>query len=154
MNSSDYVDTKPLEEMVYKIGVDKVFGAPVKEGDVTLIPVAQVMFGFGYGGGSEGANGNGAGLDLEIEGVDDEAAQESDGEAGGEAGGGGAGAGGRATPRGFIRIEDGRASYSAIEDDHWIPLAGILMVAWGIFWVTATIRFIAKQVAQTRQMKA
>ena len=140
MNSSDYINTKPLEEMVQNIGVQKVFGAPVTEEGVTLIPVAQVMFGFGYGGGGENSADSDVGMTTTAE--------------DGEAGGGGAGAGGRATPRGFIRIEDGRASYSAIEDERWVPLAGILMVAWIVFWVMATVRFIARQVAQTRQAKA
>ena len=150
MNGSDYVNTKPLEDMVHNIGVDKVFGTPVQEGGVTLIPVAQVMFGFGYGGGGDGSGSNG-GPASDVDDVELELAE--DGEDG-EAGGGGAGAGGRATPRGFIRIEDGRISYSAIEDERWVPLAGILMVAWIVFWVMATVRFIARQVAQTRQAKA
>ena len=112
MNNSHYLDIKPVEELVHEIGVEKVFGEPVKDGAVTLIPVAQVAFGFGYGAGSEGSETNGHGS------VSDVDTEEKHGE--GEAGGGGAGGGGRATPRGFIRIEEGHATYSPIEDDRMV----------------------------------
>ena len=37
--------------------------------------------------------------------------------------------------------------------DEAIPLAGILMVAWIVFWVMVTIRTIVKAVAKTQQTK-
>ena len=135
MNNSAVIDTKPLEELIDHLGVQSVFGTPQHEDGVTIIPVAEVTMGFGYGGGTDGGPDHG----------DD--AQE------GEAGGGGAGAGGRATPRGYIRIADGGVTYEAIKDEKWVALAGIAMVAWMIFWVTATVRVVAKQVAQTKQAR-
>ena len=42
-----------IEEMLERLTVAATFGAPVKEGDVTLIPVASVAYGFGYGSGSD-----------------------------------------------------------------------------------------------------
>ena len=57
------------------------------------------------------------------------------------------------TPRGYIRIAPEGVSYESIDDQKVIPLAGIFMVAWSVFWIAATIRYIAKQVAKTRQAR-
>ena len=51
MKISEVVNTTSIERFIEEIGVNKVFGSPTEEGDVTIIPVAQVEFGFGYGGG-------------------------------------------------------------------------------------------------------
>lgn len=130
--------TAPIEQMVEKLGVDAVFGKPVTEGDITIIPVAQVDLGFGYGGGYGRAS----------------EPEETQGEPGGESnegGGGGAGAGGRATPRGFVRITPQEVTYQSIIDETRIPLAGILMTAWTIFWVAATVRSVAKSIARRKR---
>ena len=71
------------------------------------------------------------------------AAQEASTVKSGEGGGGGGGGGGRSTPRGVLRITSQEVYYEPIIDPTRIPLAGILMVAWTVFWVTATIRAIA-----------
>ncbi len=49
---------------------------------------------------------------------------------------------------------DGKVSYQPIEDEKWVPLAGIFMVAWIVFWVMATVRAVAKQVGKAKKAKA
>ena len=52
MSDNIYNDTeviKPIEKLLEQLKVDTVFGKPVKEGEVTIIPVAEVKVGFGYG---------------------------------------------------------------------------------------------------------
>lgn len=133
--------TAPIEQMLEGLGVAAVFGKPVVEGDVTIIPVAQVELGFGYGSGyGRGASaeqGNGAEAESP--------AQE------GEGGGGGGGAGGRAIPRGYVRITPQEVKFQPIIDETRIPLAGILMVAWSVFWVAATVRSVAKSIARRKR---
>lgn len=137
------VNTTPIEEMIEKLSVESVFGKPTTEGEVTIIPVAQVNFGFGYGGGyGRGPNGK------QAEGETEAATTPT-----GEGGGSGGGAGGRATPRGYLHITADGVKFEPIMDVTRIPIAGILMGAWSVFWITATIRTIAKAVAKRKQAK-
>lgn len=150
METKDLVDTAPIAQLVDNIGAKSVFGEPTTEDGVVIIPVAQVEYGFGYGGGY-GVNPDADGAEDSGEG-DDGADQEAETEGtSGEGGGGGGGAAGRATPRGFIRITPEAVSYEAISDDERIPLAGILMVAWSVFWIALTIRTLIKSVARVKQ---
>ena len=62
---------EPIEKLFEKLKVDAVFGEPIKEGDVTLIPVADVGVGFGFGSGQNpaaqeeaGEAGSGQGMGL------------------------------------------------------------------------------------------
>jgi len=142
METPKILSTEPIEHMVDRIGVDSVFGQPTKEGDVTVIPVAQVSYGFGYGGGY------GHGLNGEADEDEDEVEED---ESVSEGGGGGAGAGGRATPRGYIRIGADGVTYQAISDEIRVPLAGIFMIVWSVFWVTWTIRTLIKAVASRKK---
>ena len=146
--------TQPIEQMLDKIGVQAVFGPALVQDGVTIIPVAQVTYGFGYGSGY----GSGYGPDKDETPASNEAettaATTAVGEThGGEGGGSGAGAGGRVTPYGFIRVTPEGVTYEAISDNTRIPLAGILLAAWIVFWITATIRTITQAVAKTRQLK-
>ena len=144
MEAKDLVNIKPIEQLIGDLGARSVFGAPTKEHDAVVIPVAQVAFGFGYGGGyGEGPAKSGEQDDT---GEESEAAE-------GAGGGGGAGAGGRATPRGYIRITRDGVTYEPIQNEMVIPVAGIVMVAWSVFWIMATVRYIAKMVAKTKQAK-
>lgn len=77
-----------------------VFGEPVTNGGVTVIPVASAKFGFGGGSGSGG-----------------------EGAAFGEGGGGGGGA--TVTPVGFIAIGGGQATFTRIRD----PWADVVLPA-------------------------
>jgi uncharacterized spore protein YtfJ len=61
--------TTPIEAMIRQIGLDKVYGPPITQGDTTIVPVAEVRTGFGYGQGhdpdhEEGGSGGGAGIRL------------------------------------------------------------------------------------------
>ena len=142
MEVKEIQNTTPIQQMLEKLSAATVFGQPATAGDKTVIPVAEVMFGFGYGGGY-GRGNNGAG----------QRAADGQATATGEGAGSGGGAGGRMTPRGYIRITPDEVKFEPISDETRVPLAGILMVAWSVFWVMATIRGIAKAVAKTRQQR-
>src|SRR5688572_2161294 len=80
------------ERMGATLGAKAVFGAPVKRGDVTVIPVARAAWGFGAGGGV------------------------SETEGGEPATGGGGGGGGAAVPMGYIEVTDQGVSFQRIDD--------------------------------------
>jgi len=121
---------QPIEEMLERLNVAAVFGAPVKEGGVTLIPVARVAYGFGYGYGA---------------GVSHEPAAESTPVETAEGSGAGGGGGGVARPLGFIRIDANGARYEPMVDPTRVPLAGILMIMWAVFWVAKTIQAFVRK---------
>ena len=89
-----------LEHLSDKLGarasVRAVYGEPVTDGDVTVIPVAEIAFGFGGGAGRDTTEAKT-----------------------GEGGGGGGGAAAR--PRGFIVIKDGTAAYKPVRD-RWVSV--------------------------------
>ena len=117
---------EPIEKLFEKLKVDAVFGEPIKEGDVTLIPVADVGIGFGFGSGQNPA------------------AKEDGGEA--ESGQGmGGGGGGKASPRGYIKITPDGVTFESTMDENRVALAGIAMSAWAVFWITAAIRAFARK---------
>jgi hypothetical protein len=61
MNDEARVNLEPIEKMVDGLGAGTVFGEPIREGGVTVVPVAEVRFAFGYGYGS----GRGRGEEAE-----------------------------------------------------------------------------------------
>jgi uncharacterized spore protein YtfJ len=140
MDMNTIPNTEPIEQMLQRLGASAVFGEPTTQNGVVVVPVAQAEFGFGYGGGY--------GRSGEATANEPPAAGE-----GGSGAGSGGGAGGRSTPRGFIHISADEVKFQPITDETRIPIAGIIMVAWIVFWVMATIRTIAKAVAKTQQMK-
>jgi len=140
---NNIVDIAPIKQFMDRIGVERVFGAPTKEGDVTIIPVADVTFGFGYGGGYGSEGGEKSNEGGEATGTD-----------GAVGGGSGVGAGGHTKARGYVQIGPDGVKYEPIVNPLWIPLAGIFMGAWAVFWGTATIRTVAKAVARTKQARA
>ncbi len=107
-------DLSPIERMIERLDSTAVFGQPTRQGDVTIIPVAEIAFGFGYGSNPKAEHATGAA--------------------------GGSGAGGRATPRGYIQITPRNVTFKATPNSNILGLAGILMVAWNVFWVTRTVR--------------
>ena len=123
--------TEPIEQLFEKLKVDAVFGQPIQEGDVTIIPVAEVGVGFGYGAGQGPA----------VEEQGDEGDEQADSSTGGVGGGGG----GKATPRGFIKITPEGVFFESTLDEGRVALAGIAMSAWAIFWIAATIRAFVKK---------
>jgi len=119
-----------VERMVDRFNVGAVFGEPTHEGNVTIVPVAEVnaAFGFGYGSGEGPAP-----------------AKKGEESATATGGGGGGGGRGSAKPRGVLKITPDGVSYEPIVDPLRISLAGIAMVAWAVFWIALTIRSFAKK---------
>jgi uncharacterized spore protein YtfJ len=134
MNEKPAPVTQPIEEMLERLSVNTVFGTPTREGDIIVIPVAEIGVGFGYGHGwgqSPGSVAKGAG----------EAAGPVEG------GGGGGGGGGRARPVGYIRIAPEGVKFEPILDETRIALAGIILGAWSVFWISKAIRACARACA-------
>ena len=120
---------EPIENMMKRLTVNTVFGEPIKDGEQTIIPLASVSYGFGYG------SGWGSG----------QTESEEEEPKAGEGGGSGAGAMGKATPQGVLRITPEGVDYEAAMDRNAVPLAGIAMVAWNVFWIAATVRAFARR---------
>lgn len=96
--------TRPFEALIERLGPESVFGKPVRNGDTTVIPVAEMRTGFGFGGGR--------------------------GREAGESGsGGGGGAGVRVTPRGYITIANGVVRFRSIPRFGTFALAGLALAA-------------------------
>ena len=97
-NRADLVD-ELLERIGQGVGqraqASAVFAEPVREGRLTVIPVARTRFGFGGGGGGQG-----------------------------DGSGGGGGGGGAVTPIGFIEVRDSGARFRRISTPtDWLALA-------------------------------
>ena len=105
-----------LEELQANASVDAVFGQPVTVGDKVIIPIARVTYGFGVGFG-------------EATGPEDE---ESNGGAGGGEGGGMS-----VRPLGVVEITPERTRVEPIVNEQAVTLAGMLLGAWSIFWISA-----------------
>jgi uncharacterized spore protein YtfJ len=105
--------------------VSAVFGPPIVSGDTTVIPVAAIRLGFGFGTGVTTGERAGGG--------------------GGGGSGSGGGGGGIADPRGSIVIGPDGVRYEPTLDVGRIALAGILMAAWGVFWVALTMREVVRR---------
>ena len=129
MNDEARPNLEPIEKMVDALGVGAVFGEPIREGDVTVIPVAEVRFTFGYGYGS------GRGRGEETEG----------GPRTEEGSGGGSGAGGRASAKGYVRISADGVRFEPVLDVTRLALAGIAFAAWSVFWIGRTMRAVGSR---------
>ena len=115
---------------------DAVFGEAQEVEGRILIPVAAVGTGFGIGFG----HGIDPEAEEEPEGPLDEEDQESSGDWSGE--GGGAGGGSRSRPVAVIEVSSEDTVIRPIVDEGKIALAGIALVAWIVFWLSATVRAI------------
>jgi uncharacterized spore protein YtfJ len=124
---------EPIREMLERLNVNAVFGQPIQEGDTTIIPVAEIRALLGYGCGF-GVNPSG-----------------KEGVGANEGGGGGGGARGRAMPRGYVRITPEGVTFEPITDQTRIPLAGIALSAWTVFWVSKTIRSVISLFAKKKK---
>jgi uncharacterized spore protein YtfJ len=125
MNDEARPNLEPIEKMVDGLGVNAVFGEPIREGGVTVVPVAEVRFAFGYGYGS------GRGRGEETEGGPSAAEEGS---------GGGSGAGGRASAKGYVRISADDVRFEPVLDVTRLALAGIAFAAWSVFWIGRAMR--------------
>src|SRR5215216_3447951 len=108
MNDEARPNLEPIEKMVDGLGVSAVFGEPISEGGVTVVPVAEVRFAFGYGYGSGRGHGEEA-----------EGGPKTD-----EGSGGGSGGGGRASAKGYIRISADEVRFEPVVDVTRLALAG------------------------------
>jgi uncharacterized spore protein YtfJ len=132
MDDKIEVSLEPIDEMLRKLNANAVFGEPFKEGDVTVIPVANVAYGFGYGSGRGKMTGS-------MSGAAENASEP------GEGSGQGGGGGGMARPIGYVRISPDGVVYEPIMDNSRISMLGIAIVMWNLFWITATIRALNKK---------
>ncbi|HET6660288.1 MAG TPA: spore germination protein GerW family protein [Rubrobacter sp.] len=129
MNDEARPNLEPIEKMVDELGVGAVFGEPIREVDVSVVPVAEVRFAFGYGYGS------GRGHSEEAQG-----SPRTD-----EGSGGGSGATGRATAKGYIRISADEIRFEPLPDVTRLALAGIAFAAWSVFWIGRTMRAVGRR---------
>ena len=132
------------EEMVRQItaipdqlGASACFGTPIERGGHTVIPAARVTFGYGFGFG----RGSGPQSQRSVDGHVTE----------GEGEGGGGGGGGGSAPVAVIHIKDDGVEVEPIVDSTRVSLAGITLSAWAVFWITWTIRAIARERAKMRR---
>lgn len=119
-----------IQSLVDSMGVERAFGQPRQQGEVTVIPVAEVTVGLGYGAGRGPA---------ERSEPDQEAGESS------APGGSGGGAGGRIVPRGYIRITPSGVTYEPTVDVQKLALAGMLLAGWIAFWLARTQRVLAQR---------
>jgi uncharacterized spore protein YtfJ len=91
------------ERVGARFAASTVFGEPVRDGGITVIPVATVRFGLGAGAGSDPAKGQ-------------------DGEGGG--------AGGSSAPAGYIELKDGRSRFvPVVHPARMVGLVGATILA-------------------------
>ena len=106
-----------LQQLADRIGVNArastVYGEPVVNDGITIVPVAKVAYGFGGGAGG---------------------GRESDGSSEGEGSGGGGGV--RVTPLGYIELNNGVSTYRPIRD----PMMTVAMIAAGGIAVSVVLR--------------
>jgi uncharacterized spore protein YtfJ len=127
MNDEARPNLEPIEKMIGELGVGSVFGEPIREGGVTVVPVAEVRFAFGYGYGS-GRGGEAEGATRTDEGS-----------------GGGSGAGGQASAKGYVRISADEVSFEPVLDVTRLALAGIAFAAWSVFWIGRAMRAVGRR---------
>lgn len=118
----DYQEmSRRAESVQEKANVKAAFGEPQQIGDRTIIPVAQVAYGYGFGGGFAPAKAEGEA-------------------AGQQPGGGGAGAGARVKPLGALVVSSQGVKFEPTLDVVSMAIAGMLLAAWNVFWITMTVR--------------
>jgi uncharacterized spore protein YtfJ len=110
-----------LDELQKSANVNAVFGRPVQVGEKTVIPIASVAYGFGLGFGEQ-----------------EEQPSETNV-------GGGGGAGAIAKPLGLVEITPESTRVESVVDEQRVVRAGMLLVAWSIFWVAnALVRILGR----------
>jgi len=112
-----------LSRIDEKATVRTVFGEPIHQNGRVIIPVAKVAYGFGFGGGRN-------------------AEKEKEEEESNEGAGGGGGVSVR--PVAILEINEKETRIRPIVDVTRLALAGMLLTAWNVFWITYTVRKAAK----------
>ncbi len=111
-----------ISQIQEKASVKTVFGEPYVVGGRTMIPVAKVRYMFGVG------MGHGGPRDKEVSGE-----------------GGGGGGGMTARPVAIIEVTEETVNVKPIPDVTRLALMGMALVAWNVFWITATVRALARR---------
>jgi uncharacterized spore protein YtfJ len=114
-----------LSRILSRAGTRTVFGEPVAQGDVTVVPVAKVSTRFGFGGGS----GNNPAKD--------------DGQDGSSGSGMGGGGDVKAKPLGYIEITPQGSRFIPIEDGMEIGMVAMKFV--GVAIVLIALRFVLRR---------
>jgi uncharacterized spore protein YtfJ len=120
--------TERIEGLSRLVGIERVFGKPEQVGDKTILPVAAVSWsgGMGFGKGQE--------------------TKKEDPNQNGRSGQGGGGGGKvRMRPVAVVEITAAETRIVPILDRTRIILAGMVLVAWNVFWVAYTVRKILRR---------
>lgn len=121
-----------VDELIRRMNAKAVFGEPVQQGNVTLIPVAGVTYGFGSGQGWGRNPGAKEGAEAAPEGSQ------------GEGAGAGGGGGGMARPLGYVKIDESGAKFEPTMNMTLVSVGGMLLAAWNVFWVAKMITSVTK----------
>jgi len=122
-----------LAQFLDTANVNRVYGAPIRRGDVTIIPTAEVLVGLGFGAGA------GSGTSPEQEG-------DGTGVSGGSGGGGGGGGRTLSRPAAVIIISPDGVRVEPVVDTTKVALAAI--TAGGFMLATLLGFFSPKKAAQ------
>jgi len=122
-----------LTQFLDTANVNRVYGAPIRRGDVTIIPTAEVLVGLGFGVGA------GSGTSPEQEG-------DGSGVSGGSGGGGGGGGRTLSRPAAVVIISPDGVRVEPVVDTTKVALAAI--TAGGFMLATLTGFFSPKKIAQ------
>ena len=122
-----------LTQFLDTANVNRVYGAPIRRGDVTIIPTAEVLVGLGFGAGA------GSGTSPEQEG-------DGTGVSGGSGGGGGGGGRTLSRPAAVVIISPDGVRVEPVVDTTKVALAAI--TAGGFMLATLLGFFSPKKVAQ------
>jgi uncharacterized spore protein YtfJ len=134
-----------IGEVQERATVKTVFGEPYQIDGRTIIPIARVAYGFGFGGGR--ANGSppdaaeaASGTARREPGRRTAKAAAGEPAADSGAGGGGGGAGISVRPVAVLEISGAETKFRPIVDVTRLVIAGMLLGAWSVFWITYTAR--------------
>jgi uncharacterized spore protein YtfJ len=114
-----------LSRILSRVGTRTVFGEPVTQGEMTVVPVAKVSTRFGFGGGS----GNNPAKD--------------DGQDGSSGSGMGGGGDVKAKPLGYIEITSRDSRFVPIEDSMEIGMVAMKFI--GVAIVLIALRFLLRR---------
>ena len=123
-NEANVMET--IREVIDNASADRVFGTPVSQDGVTLLPVAKV------GGGGGGGGGTGPAAE------------------GQENGGAGGGLGVSAKPVGVFVIKDGRVGWRPAVDINKVVLGGQVVAIVALLTVRALIKARDRRAAESR----
>jgi uncharacterized spore protein YtfJ len=144
-----------LGRVSQEVNVNAVFGTPETIDGITLIPVAEIMYGLGAGAGSSPSSEQACCEDHECCKEEDECcggdecccgeastdvATDEDADEAETSIGAGGGAGAKARPIAYITVGPDGAKVQAIVDEQKVALAGILLGFWAIGWIGLVLK--------------